>query len=113
MDSAQRRRTCRNAGRSSRPRFDFGIDQAAQADAQSRKIGREQFGIAHQREVGFQLRLLLADVGRNGLASNFFLAFKDALHVDGQLAVVAAASATSSALTCIQSWPLSSTAPRA
>ena len=43
-------------------RFDLGIDQAAQSDAQRGKIGREQFGVADQREVGLQLGFLLADV---------------------------------------------------
>ena len=36
-------------------RFQLGVDQAAQSDAQRRKIGREQFGVGYQREVGLQL----------------------------------------------------------
>ena len=66
--------------------FDLGIDQAAQADAQSGKIGREEFGVADQREIGLQLGFLLANVFGDRLAADFFFAFEDDLHVDGQLA---------------------------
>ena len=69
-------------------RFNFRIDQPAQADAQSRKIGREQLGIAHQREVGFQFGFLRADVRRNRFTANFFFTFDNELHVERQLAAV-------------------------
>ena len=48
----------------------------------------------------------------HGFAADFFFAFEDDLHVDGQLAAVGLEE-DSKAFTCIQSWPLSSTAPRA
>ena len=70
-------------------RFDFGIDQAAQSDAQSGEIGRKQFGVADQREIGLQLCLFLAHIGRDRFAANFFFAFDDELHIQRQLAVVA------------------------
>ena len=67
--------------------FDLGVDQAAQADAQRGKIGREKFGVADQREIGFQLGFLLADILGDRFAADFFFAFKNYFHVDGQLAV--------------------------
>ena len=68
-------------------RFDLGVDQTAQADAQRGKIGREKFGIADQREIGLQLGFLLAHIFGDGLAADFFFPFEKNLHVDGQLAV--------------------------
>ena len=66
--------------------FDFGVDQAAQSDAERGKIGREKFGVADQREVGFQLGFLLADIFGDRLAADFFFAFENHFHVDRQLA---------------------------
>ncbi len=69
--------------------FDFGVHEAAQTDAQSRKIGGKQFGIADQREIGLQLAFLLAHIFGNGLAADFFFALDDELHIQRQLAGVA------------------------
>ena len=69
--------------------FNFGINQAAQPDAQSGKIGRKQFGVADQREIGFQLGFFLAHIGGDRLAANFFFAFDDEFHIERQLAAVA------------------------
>ena len=66
--------------------FDFGVDQTAQADAQRGKIGREEFGVADQREISFQLGFLLDDVFVDGFAADFFFAFENHFHVDRQLA---------------------------
>ena len=65
-------------------RFDFRVNQPAQPDAQRRKIGRKQFRIADQREIGFQLAFLLADIFGDGLAADFFFAFDNELHIERQ-----------------------------
>ena len=66
--------------------FDFGVDQAAQSDAKRGKIGREKFGVADQREIGFQLGFLLADIFGDRLSADFFFAFENYFHVYRQLA---------------------------
>ena len=67
--------------------FDFGIDQAAQADTERGEVGSEEFGVTDQREIGLQLGLLLADILGDGFATDLFFAFEDNFHVDRQFAV--------------------------
>jgi len=52
----------------------------------SGRFGREQFGIAHQSEVGFQLAFWRRTYGRNGLALQFTLRIRCELDVDWELA---------------------------
>ena len=66
--------------------FHFGVDHAAQADAERGQAGRKELGVADQREVGCQVGGLGGDVGSDAFAANFFLAFKQHADVDGQLA---------------------------
>ena len=93
--------------------FDLGVDHAAQTDAEGGQIGREHFGVGDEGDIGFESVAVLADKGGDPLPANFLFAFDDDADVERQFAVVGGEAATSSALTCIHSWPLSSTAPRA
>lgn len=68
--------------------FDFRIDQTAQADAERREIGREEFGIADQGEIRFELFAFFANVGSDGFASYFFFAFHDDFEIERELAAV-------------------------
>ena len=92
--------------------FNFGVNQPAQPDAQCRKIGGEQLRVGDQREVGFQLAGLLRTYSAIASPPTSSSPSNMNSHVDRQLAA-AALKSDSNAFTCIQSWPLSSTAPRA
>ncbi len=65
----------------------LGIDQAAQAGADGRQLGREHLGIADDGCVGFQARGLAGDVAFDVVAAHFFLALDEEPHVARQLAV--------------------------
>ena len=78
--------------------FDFGVDHAAQADAESGQAGREELGVGDQGKVGLQVGRLGGDVVGNSLPADFFFAFEDDAHVERQRLL--AASSDSSALTC-------------
>ena len=67
--------------------FQFGIDHAAQADAEGGQAGGEELGVGDQGEVRLQLRRLGGDKGLDSLAADLFFAFKEDADVDGQLAV--------------------------
>jgi hypothetical protein len=66
--------------------FKFGVAHAAQADAQRRQIGCEHFRIGDQRKICFETVRVLAYEARDAFATNFFFAFDDHAHIDGQLA---------------------------
>ena len=68
-------------------RFDLGIDQPAQPDAQRRNALGVQRGIGNQRDVGFQLGGIFGDVFRDRFAADFFFAFDQELQIDRQRAV--------------------------
>ena len=68
-------------------RFDLGIDQAAQADAQRRNAFGVELGIGNQRDIGLQLGRILGDILRHRFAADFLFAFDQKLEVDRQRAV--------------------------
>ena len=57
--------------------FEFGVDHAAQADAEGGQAGGEEFGIGDEREVSLEIGGLGGDVVGNSLPSHFFFAFKE------------------------------------
>jgi hypothetical protein len=70
-------------------RLDLGVNKAAQADAKSRKVGSEKFGIADEGEIGFQAIAVFADELRDGFTADFFFAFKDDADIQREFAVAA------------------------
>ena len=57
--------------------FEFGVDHAAQADAEGGQAGGEEFGVGDEREVGLEIGGLGGDVVGNSLPSHFFFAFEE------------------------------------
>jgi hypothetical protein len=72
-------------------RFDLRVNQAAQADAQRGKIGSEELGVGHQREIALQFARLSVGLDEllDALAAHFFFALEEHANVDGQLAAAA------------------------
>src|SRR5205085_5376854 len=68
--------------------FNLRVNETTQANAQGRKVGRKQLGIANQGKISFQFGFLLTNVLRDRLTTNFFLTFDDELDVQRQLAIV-------------------------
>src|SRR5437667_2474972 len=69
-------------------RFQFRVNQATQPHAESRQVGRKQLSIADQREVGLELRFLLANVFSNRFAAHFLFTLDDNFYIQRQLAAV-------------------------
>ncbi len=68
-------------------RFDLGVNQAAQADAQRRNAFGVQLGVGDQRDIGLQLGRIFGDVFGHRFAADFLFAFDQELQVDRQRAV--------------------------
>ena len=68
--------------------FDFGVDEAAQTDAECWDSLGVKGSVGHQRDVGFELARIVFDVLGDRLAANFLFAFNQELDVQRELAVV-------------------------
>ena len=62
--------------------FQFGVNHAAQADAQRGQVRRKHFGIRHQRHIGLQPLRMLAHELSNRFAADFLFAFDEQANID-------------------------------
>ena len=68
--------------------FDFGVDHAAQADAEGGEVGGEHVGVGDEGDVGEKIFGVFADKGGDAFAADLFLALEDDSDVYGELAAV-------------------------
>ena len=68
-------------------RFDFHVDQSAEADVQGGKAGRVHLGIGNECDVGLQFCRIRGHVFRYRQTADFFFALDEELDIDGHAAV--------------------------
>ena len=86
-DERIRRRAAKRSGMQIAPGslgFQFGVDHAAQADAQSRQTRGKHRGIRDQGKVGLELLRVFAQELGNSLPSHLLFAFDQHPDIDGQ-----------------------------
>ena len=67
--------------------FEFGVNHAAQADAQRGQLGGKHFRVGDESKIGLQAIRMLAHIFCDGFAAHLFFAFDEQPHVYWKLAV--------------------------